>query len=525
MNAARRSRATIRFASVYAVNRSLCRVSTLCLTAMSWLPRSFALSLLVVLGMVPAGCGLSGQQDVRVLVIGDSTAPFAGHGHLPLAAQLVHAATTEGLVTLDDQGRISPALADRWIVTDDGQSYIFRLRDGTWPDGSPISGETARAALHQALAGVEHTPLALDLDGIDDIRAMAGRVVEIRLRRPMPDFLQLLAQPELGLGHHGRGAGPMSLKRKGDTAFLTAMPPEKRGLPAVAGWADTVRRLDLRGATGSDAVAAFASGRADVVLGGTFVDLPRTNRTTLGNAKPRFDLVSGLFGLVVTHTTGLLGNPVLREAIAMAIDRDTLPAAISLPTLVTTTRVVPPGAIDDTGQIDERWVNIGLNDRRTEARRRIVAWTQQNHQPATLRIALPQGPGADLLFARLAQDLAAVSINVARVPEGAASDLRLLDVVARYPRAAWYLDQLSCFADRNACSPAADAFVARARGTGDPAAIAGFYAQAEATLTQENIYIPLGVPIRWSLVGGDGTGFAVNRWGQHALIALATGDH
>ncbi len=473
--------------------------------------------LLIALSLAPGGCGFQDQHDLKVVVIGGAASP--------LAAQLVHAATTEGLVALDAQGRISPALADRWIVTDDGQSYIFRLRDGTWPDGSAISGESARLALNQARGGIANTPLALDLDGIDDIRAMAGRVVEIRLRRPMPDLLQLLAQPELGLRHHGQGAGPMALKRGNDGALLTAIPPEKRGLPAVAGWAGSMHRLVLRGASGDDAVAAFADGRADVVLGGTFADLPRTARTTLGHAKPRFDPVIGLFGLAVTHTTGLLAEAALREAIAMAIDRDTLAAAVALPGLITTTRVVPPGTSDDTGQIDERWASVSLADRRAEAGRRVEAWMRQNRQPATLRMAMPQGPGADLLFARLAQDLAAVSMRIVRVPDGAPADLRLVDVVARYPRAAWFLDQLSCTADRIACSPAADAFAARARATRDPVAAAGFTAQAEATLMQENVYIPIGVPIRWSLVAGDGAGFATNRWGRHALIALANRDH
>lgn len=477
------------------------------------MPRRLLPLLLAILG----GCNLHRQQDLEVLVIGNPSAPPA--------AGLIRAATTEGLVAFDAQGRITPALADRWIVTDDGSSYIFRLRDGTWPDGSPISGESAARALHQALAGIAHTPLALDLDGIADIRAMAGRVVEIRLVRPMPDFLQVLAGPELGLSHHGQGAGPMALKHDDDAMLLSAIPPGKQGLPAEAGRAETMQRLVLRGATGPQAITAFAKGQADVVLGGTFVDLPHTNRTMLGNARPRLDPVNGLFGLIVTQTTGLLGDAALREAISMAIDRDTLAAAVALPSLLTTTRMIPPGTSDDTGQIDERWANVSLADRRAEAGQRIRAWTQQNHQAATLRLALPRGIGADLLFARLAQDLAAVSLRLVQVPAGAPADLRLIDIVARYPRGAWFLNQLSCTADRLACSPAADAIAARARASRDPVAAAGLYAQAEATLTQDNVYIPIGVPIRWSLVASDGSGFAINRWGEHALVALAGGDH
>ena len=35
------------------------------------------------------------------------------------------------------------------------------------------------------------TSLALDFLPIEEVRAMAGRVIEIRLRRPTPDLLQL----------------------------------------------------------------------------------------------------------------------------------------------------------------------------------------------------------------------------------------------------------------------------------------------------------------------------------------------
>ena len=60
---------------------------------------------------------------------------------------------------------------------------------------------------------------------------MTGRVIEIRLSSPMPDFLQLLAQPELGVLHRGMGAGPMELARDRAVARLTLLPPEARGLP------------------------------------------------------------------------------------------------------------------------------------------------------------------------------------------------------------------------------------------------------------------------------------------------------
>ena len=84
-----------------------------------------------------AGCGAGKNTAVTVVAIGDPSTPFEKSVRMSPPARLVRGATVEGLVGFDEQGQIVPALADRWIITDDGLSYIFRLRDGTWADGSP----------------------------------------------------------------------------------------------------------------------------------------------------------------------------------------------------------------------------------------------------------------------------------------------------------------------------------------------------------------------------------------------------
>ncbi len=467
-----------------------------------------------------SGCGRGDADAVQVVTLGTPDAPFAGGVHLSPPAQLVRSATFEGLLGLDRDGRVVPAIADRWIVTDDGTSYIFRMRDGDWPDGSAITGESAGAALRQALQALDGTSLGRDLAGIDEVRAMAGRVVEIRLSRPVPDLLQLLAQPELGLPHRGRGSGPMALQRSGNVAMLTPIPPEKRGLPAIDGWDTRFRAVHLRAMTGEAAVDAFAAGHADVVLGGSFVDLPRTNRNALGKSSARLDPVSGLFGLAVVRSEGLLATPSGREAVAMAIDRDALAASLATTGWAPTTRIVAPGAEDDPGIVGERWSDIAVEGRQIQASRRVVAWVAGSHRPAVVRVALPDGPGADILYDRLNADLAQIGVGVARVAMNAPADLQLVDTVARYPRAAWFLDQLSCSTLHPICNPAADQLAAQAAAaTGTQAG--NLYAEAENALTASNVYIPLGPPIRWSLVSGEMPGFAPNHWGIHPLMALA----
>ena len=476
--------------------------------------------LLAAATLLLSACGTRHQAAIKVEVIGEARSLFEPGGRLTLGAQLLRGATAEGLVTLDEDGKVTAALADRWIITDDGQSYIFRLRDGTWPDGSPISGESARVALRQAIDGLGGTPLAKHLDSVDDVRAMAGRVVEIRLSRSMPDFLQLLAQPELGLLHRGKGAGPLVLKREGTTANLTAIPPEKRGLPAVDNWAKIAHPLRLKAVSSTSAVADFAAGRTDVVLGGTFTDLPLITRSLIGKSTARLDPVIGLFGLLVDRNDGLLGVIQNREAIAMAIDRDSLVSVLGAPGWQPTTRMIAPGTDGDTGLVGERWADMDLVGRRTIASDRIATWVKLNRKPAQLRIALPNGPGADQLANRLVADLAAIGINLQRVGENAPADLRLLDATARFARPAWFLDQLSCAAGRSPCSRSADALAARASAANAIEAPL-LYAQAERALAQSNIYIPLGAPIRWSLIGPDAVGFSVNRWASHPLLHMA----
>lgn len=485
-------------------------------------PRSSALAAVLCGAVLLAGCGPRDSQTLHVLAVErDSALPSANDRRLAIPVAMLRAATAEGLVAFDAEGRVVPAIADRWIVTDGGLSYIFRLRDGRWADGTPVTGETARAALRAAIAGQGSGPLAADLSPVHEIRAMAGRVIEIRLDTPMPDLLTLLAQPELGLIHRGRGEGPMAQRRLAAGTELTMIPPARRGLPASDDWAASVRPLTFATVPGAAAVAAFVAGQADVVVGGGFADLPRAQHASLPTGALRLDQVSGLFGLLVTRGDGFLAAPANREALAMAIDRDSLASALGAAGWAPTTRIVTPGLADDPGVVPERWSDIALDGRRTLAMRRVATWVSGGSPPVVLTVGLPAGPGADLLFDRLVNDFGTIGVTLHRAAAGTTPDLRVIDALARYPRAEWFLDRLSCAALRGPCSADADTFTTQARTTVDPAQAALIRVQAENALAASNVYIPFGPPIRWSLVRGNPAGFAANRLGFHPLPPLA----
>ena len=90
---------------------------------------------ILTLTLILAACSRSGDGTVAVAVIGEPSDLVAKGVRLAPPAELVRAATTQGLVQLDEAGQLVPGLAERWIVTADGMSYIFRIRQFDLPGG------------------------------------------------------------------------------------------------------------------------------------------------------------------------------------------------------------------------------------------------------------------------------------------------------------------------------------------------------------------------------------------------------
>ena len=138
-----------------------------------------------------------------------------------------------------------------------------------------------------------------------------------------------------------------------------------------------------------------------------------------------------------------------------------------------------------------------------------------------MRIYLPPGPGSDLLFDGLAEDFAAIGVSTTRSETVGNADLALRDRVARYPSPRWFLNQFNCTIDETQCSEDADYLVSLALDARDPAEEASYLLEAENTLLAANLYIPIGAPIRWSMVRAGLEGFSENPWNVHPLFPLS----
>jgi ABC-type transport system substrate-binding protein len=484
-------------------------------------PRAFRVALFapaLAICLPLAGCGSSDDGSFDVVFMEEPGALTASGVRLSPGGQHVRAATRAGLVTLNAQGEVIPALADRWNVIENGSIFVFRLRDGNWPNGQELTASSVRDALQRAIRALRGTSLGLDLVPIDEVRAMAGRVIEVRLASPMPDLLQVLAQPELGLVHGEGETGPMILERREDAVVLAMRPPAERGLPDMEGWRDLARDIKVSGLDADAAIALFDDGEAEVVLGGRLGNLPLADLGPLSRGTVRLDPAIGLFGLRVQRARGALATPELREALAMAINRPALATVFNVGGWEPTTRLVAADLPDDPGVVTERWPGSSTEDLRAIASARLAGLDGEARR---LTLAIGNTPGEQLLLRELARQLGTVGITLVQARSNAGADLALVDKVARYASPRWFLNQFNCILEDGLCSVEADRLAGRALDERDSPTRARLMGEAETALTAANVYIPFGPPLRWSLVRGNVDGFAPNLWAFHPLPDMA----
>ncbi len=468
-----------------------------------------------------AGCGPAQSPTLNISVIDSDTSIFnTERSRLSSGAQLVRGATAQGLVSLNEAGELVPALAARWIVTDDGQSYIFRLKSAEWRSGQPVTAVQVAKALRERIRMARPGRLGRELTEIRDIRTMTGEVVEIRLNAPNPNLLQVLAQPELGISRNADGSGPLNKANEGSRIDFEIRPEDEEE-DGEADEAEDIPAITLRAESAAEAIARYDMGYADMVLNGRFQDLMLIDIADISPNNLKLDPVSGLFGLQFVEQDGILSTAIMREAISMAIDRERLRTALNIESDENSNRIVPPFIEDFDAIAEEPWLGRAMSSRRFAANSRISSWKTANGEPRVLRIALPDGPGSDLLFASISSDLRIVGLQTRRVPLNANADLRLVDEVAVYNSPAWYLNQIACVR-RRVCDEAGDELIKQAKAASNPDEREALLAQAERSMSDYHSFIVLGQPIRWSLVRGDPPGFATNPFAYHPLPPLAT---
>lgn len=138
-------------------------------------------------------------------------------------------------------------LAESWTVSEDGKSFAFKLRAGVaFSDGTPFNAEAVKFSLERTRALNPYVEATLGL--IEAIEVAGDLDLTIRLSRPLPAFLSILAQPQsaivsptavasMGEAFSGApvGTGPFVLRdfTESTRVVLDANPAYFRGAPKL----------------------------------------------------------------------------------------------------------------------------------------------------------------------------------------------------------------------------------------------------------------------------------------------------
>ena len=479
----------------------------------------------VLIALALASCGLFGERGpVKVAAIGTlNLAATPLSGELSAANAALLDATSQGLVSYDGEGQIDTGLADRWTVTTDGRSYIFRLREAKWTNGRKVTAEDVAEILRDYLAPASRHVLKDDFPEVETIKAMTDTVIEIRLTVPQPAILELFAQPSMAIVNKGMGWGPMRARKIGRAVRLSPVPDPLAEDPEAAEAAanDPAASIELVGTSPEGALARFKNGYADGVIGGRFSTLPYFVASNIGRSRLVVDPVPGLFGLSFVRAEGFLATDVNRDALVRAVRRERLIEAFGLTEWQPQVTLRPALYARDGGPVPlvPVWAEFDEASRLAQAKRVVDAWRAAGREIEPLRIAVPDTPGGRILFAYVAADFKAIGVPSQRVAMASKADLRLIDEVAPNDDPIWALRRLSCRRD-TLCNREAQDLIALATANIDIGQRRQQIGDAEAVLVRYAPFIPIATPLRWSVASQRLTGLRANGRAQHPLNHL-----
>ncbi|MDF0489742.1 ABC transporter substrate-binding protein [Sphingomonas sp. H39-1-10] len=474
---------------------------------------------LLPLAVLLAAGGCDSRPDAGAVVVsaigGAPALADPARGALATPGRLLLDSAAQGLVRFDAAGQIEPGLAERWTVLDDGRSYIFRIREATWSDGKPVTAAEVVAILKRQLSPASRNPLRPFLTAIHEIVEMTPEVIEVRLSRPRPDLLKLFAQPELAIlrARPPGGSGPFRAGGIGrDGVMLRPASDPRHADDDDAATPSPQASVRLIGERAAKAILRFQHRDADLVAGGGFADWPLLAHASIAPAAVRVDPAAGVFGLAIADRTGFLADPGNRAAIAQVIDRDAIVAAFA-PGWAATLSILPEQLDSAAPPAVPTWQQAGAIN--LSPAERVRQWRQMHPLPLYLRVALPAGPGATILYGHVAAALVRIGIVPQRVGLAESADLRLVDAVAPYDSARWYL-ATAC----QPCGEAARSALDAARDAPTLAERARHIADADAALAADVAFVPIARPLRWSLVSARLKAWTGNPRAWHPLNRL-----
>lgn len=253
----------------------------------------------------------------------------------------------EGLVALNDAGKIVPALAKSWDVSSDNKTYTFHLQPNVkFSNGADFTADDVKFSIERVKSPKWTISLKSKMDVVDSVKVISPTEVAVALGHPSNDWLYNMAT-RIGamfdtdsvsdLANKPIGTGPFQVSKfDRDTSVTLARRDaywgDKPALKTV-----TVKYYDDVNAQ----VAALQSGGLDAIN-----SIPDTNAIDQFKGNSKFNVVEGTtttkWVLSMNNKTGLFADERVRQAVNYAIDRKALLTAVANGYGKVTGSMVPP---------------------------------------------------------------------------------------------------------------------------------------------------------------------------------------
>ncbi|NWF55855.1 MAG: hypothetical protein HXY45_13785 [Syntrophaceae bacterium] len=158
--------------------------------------------------------------------------------------RVVHYNLLEGLLKVDRNGKVSPALAKSYSVSKDGKEYTFVLHGGVkFHDGSPCTAEDVKFTFERLLDPQTAAPYRMYYEAIDSIQAVDSATVKFKMKKFDSNFLFNLARGDAVIVSRQSadklksapvGTGPFKFGewKRGDSVVMVKNPDYyQKGLP------------------------------------------------------------------------------------------------------------------------------------------------------------------------------------------------------------------------------------------------------------------------------------------------------
>jgi oligopeptide transport system substrate-binding protein len=336
----------------------------------------------------------------------------------------------EGLTTESPSGQTEPGVATDWLQSEGGRRYIFRLRpDAKWSNGDPVVASDFVRALRRLVDPGLASPSAEVVNcivGATDailgrrspaeigVIALDDHTLEFRLEHPMPLFPSLLASPATFPRH------PMYLNSSSSNSLTRAQPISNGAYSYVDQRPGGVIHLEKNGMYWNrksvdipkvdyyltkDATAEvlrYRAGELDVTSVLPPADFEWAKTTLPGELQTGPELGVYFFAFNLSHGP-LQSAPAVREALALALDRDGIVSHALKAGQLPAYSFVPPG-ISGYEPVRYDWAAVALAQRRQRARILMNAAGFNAAHPLHLRIVYAQAETVrNLVIATAAQ--------------------------------------------------------------------------------------------------------------------------